>query len=62
VRNPWGAEKYSAAWSDMDERWTEDLLQKADHTLDNDGKFHMEFEAYVNQMEYTDFNLNTEGK
>lgn len=62
IRNPWGIEKYHGAWSDKDERWSDELLAKVNHTLVNDGKFHMGWKEYVEQMEYTDISFNTFGK
>ena len=62
LRNPWGFEKYHGAWSDKDERWTEALLAQVNHTLYNDGKFHMGWKEYIEQLIFTDFSLNTHGK
>ena len=55
MRNPWGEEKYAGDWSKESDLWTEDLLAQVDHTLEDDGKFFMAFEDYVEQIQYTDF-------
>ena len=62
LRNPWGYEKYHGDWSDKDQRWTEEILVQVDHTLDNDGKFHMSWSDYIDQMQYTHISLNTFGR
>ena len=58
LRNPWGNETYKGRWSDRDVRWTAELLAQADHNIGDDGKFFMQYEDYVEQLEYTDFNLD----
>lgn len=47
IRNPWGTEGFAGNWSDKDPRWTESLLAQVDHSFDNDGKFYMEYEDYL---------------
>jgi len=32
MRNPWGSEGYSGAWSDLDTRWTEENKRIVGHT------------------------------
>lgn len=61
LRNPWGVETFKGRWSDKSHLWTDDLLKQANHTLDNDGKHHMAFEDYIEQMQFTEFILNTHG-
>ena len=58
MRNPWGSERWKGDWSDLSGRWTESLREQADHTRVNDGKFYMSFEDYLEQLEYTDFNVD----
>ena len=58
IRNPWGIEKYHGAWSDKVERWSNELLAKVNHILDNDGKLHMGRKEYAEQMDYTDISFN----
>ena len=49
LRNPWGAgnEQYSGKWSDSSSEWTADLRRQADHLVDNDGKFFMEYDDFL---------------
>ena len=61
MRNPWGEEWYKGDWSDKSDRWTEKTRAAADHLEDNDGKFFMPFDKYVEQVEFTDFNYDVNG-
>lgn len=61
IRNPWGSETYWGDWSDSSDRWTEYMREQVGHYTDDDGKFYMSFDDYVQNMEYTDFNLNIFG-
>ena len=61
IRNPWGIEKYFGAWSDSDERWTDDLRAQANHNDkedNNDGKYFMALKDYVKYMESTDISID----
>ena len=61
LRNPWGIEKFVGDWSSSSDLWTEDLLRQADHTLENDGKYFISFNDYLNNLEYTDISWDISG-
>jgi len=61
MRNPWGIEKFAGDWSSSSSKWTDDLLRQADHTLENDGKYFMSFEDYLENLEYTDISWDVTG-
>lgn len=49
LRNPWSTEGYHGEWSDKDERWSPELLNRVGHKLANDGVFFMPFYKFVNK-------------
>lgn len=46
LRNPWGKEEWTGAWSDGSKEWNgaegREILKELDHVLGNDGEFVME--------------------
>ena len=48
IRNPWGEESYSCAYSDSSQRWTPELRREAGATYEakNEGIFFMRIEDY----------------
>ena len=62
ARNPWGVESYVGPWSDEDARWTKELLQEVNHSLNKeDGLFFMDLDTLFAEFEYVTANYNTEG-
>lgn len=62
ARNPWGKESYVGPWSDEDARWTKELLQEVNHSLNKeDGLFFMDLDTLFAEFEYVIANYNTEG-
>jgi hypothetical protein len=59
IRNPHGSEKYKGAWSDVDGRWTPELLQELGHTLGkDDGVFWMDIGNFAYQFSASRANYN----
>ena len=56
LRNPWGSEDFTGAWSDSSSNWTNDLKDEVNHESANDGIFFMSIEDYKAQAEETYFN------
>ena len=48
LRNPWGFEEWTGAWSDNDTKnWTPELKKKFDYQSKDDGIFFMDFSDYL---------------
>ena len=57
LRNPWGegGMEWTGAWGDSDSRWTPQLKQELNYTMDaKDGLFWMEFHDFVKYFESVD--------
>jgi hypothetical protein len=46
LRNPWGSEGFTGAWSDSSSSWTNDLKDEVNHGSADDGIFFMSIEDY----------------
>ena len=59
IRNPWGTEWYSGAYSDKSPLWTDDLRKQAGSVIGNDGEFFIPIADYMTDFEETQFSYNT---
>ena len=60
IRNPWGNETFTGAWSDNSDKWTDELAKEAGLNVNEwDGIFYMSIEDYAKQFETTQINYNT---
>jgi len=50
MRNPWGNEGYTGAWSDKDSRWNAKNKSAVDHVDANDGIFYLPVETFRQAM------------
>lgn len=49
IRNPWGSESYTGAWSDKDDVWTPALQKQTGHKTADDGVFYMPFKQMISK-------------
>lgn len=67
LRNPWGYETYTGAYSDAtatgNANWTEALREELDHWGSDrqDGVFWMDYDSYYSNFGDTNFNKDTTG-
>jgi len=47
IKNPWAKEEWNQAWSDGNENWTPEMMQKLNHKFGNDGVFWMSYEDFL---------------
>jgi len=52
MRNPWGQERYTGAWSDGDSRWTEATKQIVGHREADDGIFFLPVDIFRQAFSY----------
>ena len=62
MRNPWGSERYSCAYSDNSDLWTPELREEAGatETAVNEGIFFMTIEDYYNVGQSTIYSYDNE--
>ena len=58
IRNPWGKEWYSGAFSDKSPLWTDDLRKQAGSKIADDGEFFIPIADYMTDFEETQFSYN----
>ncbi len=54
LRNPWGKTEWNGEWSDSSPLWTEELKEKLQLKVEDDGAFWMSFDEYVRFYDQAD--------
>ena len=56
LRNPWGSNEWTGAWSDKSDKWTPELKKQCNWSDKDDGIFWMPIEDFC--KDYSDLTIN----
>ena len=65
MRNPWGAERYAARWSDGSDEWTPERIEEVNNTPygpvidNNEGLFFIDIDSFMNNFSQVTINKAT---
>lgn len=62
IRNPWGVEEYTGAWSEKSSKWTQDARKVLNHPDLNDGIFFVPMSLYKTVFEFTNTSFYADWK